>query len=80
MKTFRNGQRIKVTDHGGRSDMNGLTGIVVRVKRRGDSAWIKSDTPLSAKQRQFPADDDRCDHFDVYADECEEPAAKEEKP
>jgi hypothetical protein len=68
---FRNGMIIRVTDHGGRSDMNGLIGSVVRIKSDGRSAWIKSYTPLTDKQRSFPLGDPRQDHFDIYDDECE---------
>ncbi|MFA5898023.1 MAG: hypothetical protein WC829_02800 [Hyphomicrobium sp.] len=69
---FRDGQRLRITNHGSFPDMNGITGVVVRVCSRGDSAWIRTDKPLEDRRRSFRPPDERQDHTKVYFDEVEE--------
>ena len=82
MKRFKINQRITIVDPMaeclGRGDgtmLKGRTGIVRRLRRCDDGAWVSIDgDPLPAVLRSFPADDEagRGQHIILFPEECEQ--------
>jgi hypothetical protein len=72
--TFKNNQKIKITDAYEKA-LIGRTGTVVRLlKSTSHQAWVNIDgDPIPYSVREFPADDPagRGNHVLIYDDECE---------
>jgi hypothetical protein len=73
MKRFHNRQRVQIVTplHPERTDLKGMTGTVVRLRRCDDLAWIAMDAPLLDIFRCFPSGDPRADHIVCDPRECE---------
>lgn len=81
MKTlarFQNRQRVRlVKPDAERRGLEGWTGIVVRLRRADDAAWVQMDRDLPSNLASFPSDDSRARHIMLWPDECKALPASE---
>lgn len=70
MKRFKDGQRVRVVAKG--SLLTGCTGVVVRLRRSDDCAWVEMNADLpETLYARFPRDDPRARHVLLDPADCE---------
>ncbi len=72
MTRFHNYQKVKVVaPEEWNQPVNGMTGIVVKLRRSDDAAWVKMDCDLPVELQSFPPGDERHRDLKLYPDECQ---------
>ena len=75
MNGFKLGQRVRIVAGSYRSEINGMTGTVIKLFRirsgKASRAWIQTDAELPKRFRYFSSDDPRRNHMKVYDYEVE---------
>jgi hypothetical protein len=69
VKRFSLHQRIRVVS--GDHVLAGWSGVVCRMRRCDDWAWVEMERDLPIDLQSFPADDDRHRHVQLDPAECE---------
>lgn len=70
MKRFENNQRVFVKADDSGHPIN-AHGIICRLRRLDEGAWIKLDERHPTASHPFPADDHRANNILAYPEDCE---------
>lgn len=73
LKRFRDGQQVRIREcNTVPRELAGRTGVVRRLRRADDGAWVRMHDDLPARHRRFSPGDDRENDILLYPEDCED--------